>query len=83
MRGGILFSSAPQGAPSARLRQLPGRWVGRGGRSIWALIQTGALPQTLPGADGHIWDAMEFDGRQRIVKDFTQGRVGKAAIGNG
>ncbi len=32
--------------------------------------QIGAQPRSLPGADGHIWDRMGFDGRQRIIKDI-------------
>ena len=42
-------------------------------RSLWSgpSLQTGASPRTsLPGAVGHLWDAMEFYGRQWFINDF-------------
>lgn len=49
----------------------------RGGRTGLALSQDRRHSHgPLPGADGHLWDCMEFYGRQWNINDISGFRVG-------
>ncbi len=49
-------------------------------RVPWPSLMVRALPRPLPGADGHIWDHMEFYGCQWFLKQFTRAKAGYRAF---